>query len=215
MADNHRFGYIDFANAADAAKAHKEMKGVEIDGRAINVDFANARSNNNSAKDKSQARAKAFGDRLSEQSDTLFIGSLSFEAEPNHLSDMFQEYGTILGVRLPTDRETGAPKGFGYVNFSSVDEAKAAMDALQGAELCGRPMRLDFSQPRQNNGQSPGRGGRGRGGFGDNGRGGRGGRGGFQDRGGRGGGRGGSRGGRGGTSNRGGVGDYSGKKTTF
>lgn len=130
-----------------------------------------------------------------------------------------------MGVRLPTDRETGAPKGFGYVTFSSVDEAKVAFDAMQGADLAGRSLRLDYSQPRPNNGDSPARGGRGgggRGGFGDRGgrgsfggRGGGGGRGGFGDRGGRGAGRGGSRGGRGGSTNRGGFGDFSGKKTTF
>ena len=123
---------------------------------------------------------------------------------------------------MPTDRETGAPKGFGYVTFGSIDEAKAAFDGMQGYEIAGRTVRLDYSSPRPSNGDSPARG---RGGFGGGfggGRGGRGGgRGGFGDRGGRGGGRGGfggrggARGGRGGTTNRGGFGDFAGKKTSF
>lgn len=218
------FGYVEYANAADAAKAHAAKQGAELDGRKINIDFATSRTSSD-PKDKFQSRAKTYGDQPSDPTDTLWVGNISFQVDQDQISAAFQDYGTIMGVRLPTDRETGAPKGFGYVTYSSVDEAKAAFDAMQGADLAGRSLRLDFSQPRPNNGDSPARGGRGgggrggRGGFGDRGRGsfgGRGGgRGGFGDRGGRGGGRGGSRGGRGGSTNRGGFGDYSGKKTTF
>jgi nucleolin len=222
----HSFGYVEFANAADAAAAHAAKQGAELDGRKINVDFAAPR-NTGDQKDRTQNRAKSFGDQNSEPTDTLWVGNISFQVDQDQLSTAFKDYGTIMGVRLPTDRETGALKGFGYVTYASAEEAKTAMDAMQGADLAGRSLRLDFSQPRPNNGDSPGRGGRGggRGGFGDRGgRGGRGsfggrggGRGGFGDRGGRGGGRGGfgdrGRGGRGGS--RGGFGDFSGKKTTF
>ena len=201
-----RFGYVEFVNASDAAKAHSAKKGAEIDNRPINVDFANARPANNNAgpKDKAQFRAKSFGDQTSPESDTLFVGNISFGADEKMVHDLFAEHGTITGVRLPTDQESGRPKGFGYVQFSSVDEARAAFNAVQGGELAGRPVRLDYSSPRQNAGGSPGGGRGGRGG----GRGGRGGRGGGD--------RGGGRGGRGGGSfNRGGFGDFSGKKTTF
>lgn len=217
------FGYVEFVNAADAAAAHAAKQGADLDGRKINVDFATSRTSGDQ-KDRTQSRAKTYGDQTSEPTDTLWIGNISFQVDQDQLSAAFQDYGTILGVRLPTDRETGALKGFGYVTYSSADEAKSAMDAMQGADLAGRSLRLDFSQPRPNNGDSPARGGRGggRGGFGDRGRGGRGGfggrgggRGGFGDRGGRGGARGGARGGRGGSTNRGGFGDFSGKKTTF
>lgn len=214
------FGYVEFVNAADAVKAHDGKKGTELDGRAINVDYAQARADKaggDNPRDRAQGRAKSFGDSQSPPSDTLFVGNLSFEVGQDAVSQAFADYGTIMGVRLPTDRETGQPKGFGYVTFASSDEAKAAMDAMQGYELSGRSIRLDFSQPRPQNGDSPARGrggfgggfggGRGRGGFGDRGgRGGRG-RGGFGDRGGR--------GGRGGSTNRGGFGDFSGRKTTF
>lgn len=179
------------------------MSGYELDGRKLNVDFSNGPTNQ---QNKGQARAKAFGDVQSPPSDTLFIGNLSFDAGQDAISTAFQEHGTVLGIRLPTDRESGQPKGYGYITFSSVDEAKAALEAMQGVQIEGRPVRLDFSQPRPERSDSF-RGGRG--GFG--GRGGRGGggrgRGGFSDRGGR--------GGRPNTTNRGGFGDFSGKKTTF
>jgi len=217
------FGYVEFANAADAAKAHSAKNGALVDNRALNVDFANSKPAGGQ-QDRAQSRAKSFGDSTSPPSDTLFVGNLSFDVGQESVSEAFGEYGTILGVRLPTDRETGEPKGFGYVTFSSVDEAKAALENMQGYEISGRACRLDYSQPRPQNGESPGRGGRGggRGGF-DRGRG----RGGF-DRGGRGGGRGfgggrgrggfdrgGRGGGRGASTNRGGFGDFAGKKVTF
>ena len=113
-------------------------------------------------------------------------------------------------------RDSGNPKGFGYVTFASVEDAKAAYDNMMGADIGGRPVRLDYATPRPDrNGDSPRGGGRGRGGrggFGDRGGrgGGRGGRGGFGDRGGRGG----ARGGRGGSTNRGGFGDFKGMNVT-
>ena len=157
---------------------------------------------------------------MSEPSETLFVGNLSFDAGQDAVTQAFEPYGVPTGVRIPTDPETGNYKGFGYVTFGSVEEAKSALEAMQGSYIEGRPIRLDYSQPRpQNNGAPRG----GRGGFG--GRGGRGdfgGRGGGRGFGGRGrggrgdfGGRGGGRGGRGASTNRGGFGDFSGKKTTF
>ncbi|KAL2352286.1 hypothetical protein BJ546DRAFT_812505, partial [Cryomyces antarcticus] len=211
------FGYVEFANAADAAKAKAAKHEQELDGRPMNVDFSAPRDNNKGDfKDKAQGRANKFGDRQNNPpQDTLFVGNVSFEATPDMFSEYFGEYGTITRVSLPTDQETGALKGFGYIGFSSVEEATAAHEALNGAEIAGRAIRLDYATPRTNDGGSGGR-GRGRGGFNDRGgRGGGRGRGGFGDRGGRGG-RGGSRGGRGGFStNRGGFGDFQGKKVTF
>ena len=206
------FGYVEFTTA-DAAKAAKEaLHDSDLDGRALNVDFSQPRPQN---QDKGAARAKQFGDKRSAPSNTLFIGNLSFDSTNESIGEAFSQYGEIARVSLPTDRETGAPKGFGYVEFANVQEAQAALDGLSGQDVDGRNIRIDFASARDNNGGGD-RGGRGggRGGFGGRG-GGRGGRGGFGDRGGRGG-RGGGRGGRGGFStNRGGFNDFKGSKVTF
>lgn len=207
---------MEFVNAADAAQAHAAKQGAELDGRAMNVDFANARPNNG---EKQENRRKSYGDQLSEPTETLFLGNISFNLTQDDVYEAFGPYGTVSSVRIPTDRETGAVKGFGYVSFATVDEAKAALEAMQGAYIQNRAIRIDYSQPRPQNPDSPARGGfggrGGRGGFGGRGRGGA--RGDFGGRGGRGGGgRGGPRGGgRFNTTNRGGFGDFSGKKTTF
>lgn len=206
---------MEFVNAEDAIKAQGAMHEADIDGRNINVDFA-------VPKDKAtprQDRSKQYGDsQPSEASATLFVANLAFDADNDTVGEEFGKHGNVIGVRLPTDKDTGEPKGFGYVEFGSVEEAQKVFGAMSGATIMGRPIRLDYSTPRpprENNGfggdRGRGRGGsRGRGGFDRGGRGGGRGRGGF-DRGGRGGGR----GGRGGSTNRGGFGDFQGKKVSF
>jgi nucleolin len=193
-----------------------------IDGREVNIDYATPRVDR--PRPSNDDRAKKYGDVESAPSDTIFVGNISFEATYDHIKEAFEQYGTITRISLPTDRESGTPKGFGYVGFSSVEEATEALNALKGVEIGGRPVRLDFAQARVDDGGARGgRGGGGRGGGrgfggGDRGRGGRGGRGGFGDRGGRGRGGFGDRGGRGrggGSFNRGGFGDFQGKKTSF
>ncbi|KAJ5519991.1 hypothetical protein N7463_000444 [Penicillium fimorum] len=215
------FGYVEYTNAADAVKAMDAKKGTDLDGRTINLDYAAPRQANPPA-DRSQDRARSYGDSTSPESDTLFVGNLPFSATEDALHEVFGAQGSVLGIRLPTEQETGRPKGFGYVQFSSIEEAKAAHAALNGHELEGRSIRLDFSTPRPAGGDRGGFGGRGRGGgggFGGRGGGGRGGgRGGFGDRGGRGGGRGGfgDRGGRGGLNKgKGSIPEYKGTKVTF
>ncbi|EMC93607.1 hypothetical protein BAUCODRAFT_76311, partial [Baudoinia panamericana UAMH 10762] len=210
------FGFVEFKSVDGAIKAVEGKQGGEIDGRNVRLDFTEGRSQNNqrTPQQRSSDRAGKFGDVPKEPSSTLFVGNVSFDANEDMVTEVFSEYGSIKAVRLPTDRDTGALKGFGYVEMFSIDDAKVAFEALQGAEIAGRSIRLDYSTPKPAN-DSPG----GRGGFGGGRGGGRGGRGGFNDRGGRGGGRGGfggrGRGRGGGSTNRGGFGDFSGKKTSF
>ncbi|KAM6495746.1 hypothetical protein JOM56_008452 [Amanita muscaria] len=214
------FGFVNFTTAEAAEKA-LTMNGQEIDGRPVNVDLS-AEVDKSQAKEK---RAKAFGDTTSPPSTTLFVGNLSFNTTEDAVWTFFDNY-SVKSVRLPTERETGRMKGFGYVEFEDVESAKKALEESKDAEIDGRSIRLDFSQPRD----GPGGGGRfdrgGGGGHFDRGGGGRfdrGGRG--QSRGrGRGGDRGGDRGWRGrgggrgaprGNPRSGGIASYEGRKTTF
>ncbi len=117
----------------------------------------------------------------------LFVGNLPFTAEESALSEFFAADGRqVASVRILSDRDTGRSRGFGFVEMASAEDAKKAIEALNGKEFMGRP--LTVNEAREGGGGG-GRGGGGRGGFG-------GGRGGGGDRGGRGGG--GGRGGYGG-----------------
>ena len=186
------------------------MHDKEVDGRPLNVDFSKPRAPPGQTR---EARPKQYGDSTSPASETIFVANLPFNVSEDEVAEVFGEHGKVMSVRLPTDKDTGAPKGFGYVQFGSVQESQDVFGKMTGFVFQGRPIRLDYSTPRPPRDDSfgGGRGGRG---------GGRGGRGGF-DRGGRGGGRGrggfdrGGRGGRGGSTNRGGFGDFQGQKKTF
>lgn len=200
------FGYVHFSTTEAVEKA-LQMSGQEIDGRAINVDRSTP-PNPNQAREK---RTKSFGDQISPPSHTLFVANLPFTISEDTLWSYFEGY-SVKTIRLPTDRETGQPKGFGYVELEDIEDAKNAFEALSGTEIEGRRIRLDYSQPRDS--------------FGGGDRGGRGGWGGGRGRGGDRGGRGGDRGGRGGrgirgrgaprgTAKSGGITAFEGRKVTF
>lgn len=141
------FGYVTFATSA-AVEAALQLSGKEIDGRPINVDKSEE-------KDRStvrQNRAEKFGDKPSEPATTLFVGNLSFNSTEDGLWEVFGQYGDVKSVRLPTDRETGNPKGFGYVEFTDIESARKAFEGVTGTEIDGRAIRVDYSQPRDNSG---------------------------------------------------------------
>jgi RNA recognition motif-containing protein len=146
----------------------------------------------------------------SAMSNRLYVGNLSFQTSTDAVRSAFQAFGNVEDVHLVTDRETGRPRGFGFVTMGSAEEAKKAIEGMDGQNLDGRPLRVNEAEERQRGGGGGGgfRGGGGGGGYGGGGggRGGRGGGGGGY--GGGGGGYGGGGGGRGGYG--GGGGGYDG-----
>jgi RNA recognition motif-containing protein len=92
----------------------------------------------------------------------LYVGNLSFTATEDQVKDLFSQYGTPDSVRLITDRETGRPKGFGFVEFSNDQEARNAMSALNGQDFGGRALTVNEARPMENRG---GAGGASRGGY--------------------------------------------------
>jgi len=73
-----------------------------------------------------------FGDNLS-----IYVGNLSYEVTQEDLTSAFAEYGSVKRVQLPTDRETGRLRGFGFVEMDTDAEEATAIDALDGAEWMG------------------------------------------------------------------------------
>jgi RNA recognition motif-containing protein len=65
---------------------------------------------------------------------SIYVGNLSYEVGENDLREVFAEYGTVKSVQVPTDRETGRPRGFAFVEMSSDAEETAAIEGLDGAE---------------------------------------------------------------------------------
>lgn len=139
------YGYVDFKSQKFADKAVKEMHGKEIDGREINVDISTSKPAANAGNND---RARKFGDVPSEPSETLFLGNLSFDVDRDEVYKIFEEFGNIISVRLPTHPETQQLKGFGYVQYGDIESAKKAFENLQGTYIANRPVRLDYSTPK-------------------------------------------------------------------
>ncbi|MFO0781540.1 MAG: RNA-binding protein [Candidatus Saccharimonadales bacterium] len=79
----------------------------------------------------------------------LFVGSLAWATTDDSLKDFFSSAGTVVSATVIQDRETNRSKGFGFVEMSSEDEAKAAVDQLNGKELDGRPIVVNEARPRE------------------------------------------------------------------
>jgi RNA recognition motif-containing protein len=80
---------------------------------------------------------------------SIYVGNLSFDATEADLTEVFSEYGTVKRVQLPTDRETGRMRGFGFVELNSDDEENKAIEALDGAEWMGRDLKVNKAKPRE------------------------------------------------------------------
>jgi RNA recognition motif-containing protein len=113
----------------------------------------------------------------------IYVGNLSFNTSESQLRDLFAVHGAVTSASLVMDRDTGRPRGFGFVEMSNDTEARAAMAALNGKPLDGRDLTVNEAKPREG-----GAGGGSRGGFGGGGGGGRSGGGGGRSGGGGGGG---------------------------
>lgn len=79
---------------------------------------------------------------------SIYVGNLSYEVTEEDLTNVFAEYGSVKRVYLPTDRETGRMRGFGFVEMSSDAEEDKAIETLDGAQWMGRNMKVNKARPR-------------------------------------------------------------------
>jgi len=113
----------------------------------------------------------------------LYVGNLSFNTSNEDLQELFAQAGTVESANVVEDRDTGRSRGFGFVEMSSAEEVKAAIEQLNGKEIDGRSLTVNEARPREERsggggGGNRGGGGGGRGGYGGSGGGNRGGGGG-------------------------------------
>ena len=125
----------------------------------------------------------------------IYVGNLPFSCTEDELRNHFGSFGAVTSAAIVIDRETGRPRGFGFVEMANDEEARKAIAGTNGQQLGGRALQVNEARPKEDRPSGGFGGGGGRGGFGGGGRGGYGG-----------GGRGGSGGGRGGYGGGGGGG---------
>lgn len=92
---------------------------------------------------------------------SIFVGNLPFRAEQEDVIELFSPFGEVANCSLPLERDTGRKRGFAFVEMADEAVEASAIESLQGAELMGRPLRINKAEPR---GSAPRRGGGGYGG---------------------------------------------------
>lgn len=79
----------------------------------------------------------------------LYVGNLPWTLDTDDLHDLFSEHGKVLDAIVLADRETGRSRGFGFVEMSTLEEGDRAIEALNGADIGGRPLRVNEAQARK------------------------------------------------------------------
>lgn len=119
------FALVEYPNKKSARKAMESHNNVEIEGRHICLELQGAPS---------------------EKSKTLFVRGLSADTTEERLKDAFDE---AVGTRIVTDRDSGASKGFGFVDFSTAEDASAAKEAMEDGEIDGNKVIVEFAQSKR------------------------------------------------------------------
>jgi len=140
------FAFIEMESEA-GAKAIEGLAGTEIDGKTIRI-------NEQLSKEELLAkRAAAAAEREKNEVGTkIYCGNISFETSQETLEEEFAKYGNVLDVYLPVDTRTGFKRGFAFIRMENEDEAKAAIENMNGTNLEGRTVEVNISLPR---GQAP------------------------------------------------------------
>src|SRR4051812_36557903 len=87
----------------------------------------------------------------------LYVGNMSFKTTEDDLRNAFGQFGTVTDVYIANDRETGRPRGFAFVTFSTDTESKLAAEKLNGTDLDGRQLTVNEAKPKEESGGGAGR----------------------------------------------------------
>ncbi|PAU95741.1 RNA-binding protein [Aliifodinibius salipaludis] len=79
----------------------------------------------------------------------IYVGNLSYKVSDRELEEIFEELGDVISAKVIKDRETGRSKGFGFVEMQNDQEAQAAIDKLDGAEIKGRTVKINKARPKE------------------------------------------------------------------
>ncbi|MCG3166120.1 MAG: hypothetical protein POELPBGB_01896 [Bacteroidia bacterium] len=82
---------------------------------------------------------------------TIYVGNLSFQMKDDDLKNTFSEFGNVTSAKVISDKYSGRSKGFGFVEMDNDAAGKAAIDALNGKEVMGRPLRVNEARPKEDN----------------------------------------------------------------
>ncbi len=84
----------------------------------------------------------------------IYVGNLSYKVEESELKESFEEFGEVSSVKIITDKYSGRSKGFGFIEMVNEEEAKAAINELNGKEIDGRQVVVNIARPRRSDDDS-------------------------------------------------------------
>jgi len=82
----------------------------------------------------------------------MYVGNLSWDSTSEDLKDLFSQYGEVSDVYVPTDRDSGRPRGFAFVTMGTKEAMEAAVKGVDGTEFQGRDLRVNEARPREDRG---------------------------------------------------------------
>lgn len=138
------FGFVSFDSRASAEEAIAKMDQAQLDSRTIRVNESRPRGEGGDGR----GPGGRGGFNPTGGADVkLYVGNLSFESTDETVKSSFEKYGAVSDCFLPTDRETGKPRGFAFVTMAASDAEKACVE-MNGAEVDGRTLRVNEAQPK-------------------------------------------------------------------
>ncbi|CAG5122213.1 unnamed protein product, partial [Candidula unifasciata] len=161
-------GFVEFADKQTCEAAMSEKQGADLNGSSIYLDYVGAKSSfkrggqqGGRGNDRRGGRGGFGGDRqnnsnLRGESKVLFVKNLSYDTDESSLRSVFDG---AVSARIPTFPDSGKPKGFAFVDFSSAEAAADAFDSMNGQSIDGRQVMLDFAADKGSGGGGFSRGG--------------------------------------------------------
>jgi len=144
-AQSRGFGFLEFGSREEAGSALLQLQGAEIDGHNIKLKMstrANASTPGAAKKKKKETAASQSGGRKSETK--VIVRNMPFEANKKEVQALFHTFGQVRSVRVPRKFD-GSHRGFAFVDFLSKEEAKNAVQSLEGTHLYGRHLVIEFA----------------------------------------------------------------------
>lgn len=146
------FAFVEMSSVTEGNDAIQSLNGRLLYDRDIVISFQDENAGGGAAR----STGNRSGGSLASKSAKLFVRSLSYSVTEDDLLNLFQQVGSVISVKIPTDRDTGESKGFGFVEMMSANEAEQAINTLNQTALQGKSIAIDYQDSSRSSGRPRG-----------------------------------------------------------
>lgn len=141
------FAFVEMGSPQEAAQAIAQLHGMMLHNRDLVVDYQDEnRGGGSGGYSREGGSSSGMG---STPNAKLFVRNIGYEGSEQALMQVFQAAGTVVSVKIPTDRETGEPKGFAFIEMGSAQEAAQAIAQLNGTPFGMKTLAIDYQDPNR------------------------------------------------------------------